>query len=98
VGAYAAGVAVTFAEIVRVLVPTAVMYVRAGMPVPVIGIPVTSPETFVTARMEVVPLLTMPVGVALAELVIAVITAPEGIPVPDIACPARTVAGIAPIA
>jgi hypothetical protein len=53
------------------------------MLVPVMGCPGSVPLMVLTPVMVVLPLRMTPLAVALPVLVMAVITAPEGIPVPD---------------
>lgn len=83
-GNTAVGVAWAACEMV-IVVPEGggfVMYVRAGMLVPVMGCPTASPTMLDTPVMVVLPLVMTPVGVAFALAVIAVIAEPKGIPVP----------------
>jgi hypothetical protein len=72
---------------VTVLVPTAVMYANAGMPVPVIGCPGKRPETLDTDVRMKLPLMATAVNVLFAALTTAVITAPAGTPTPETAFP-----------
>lgn len=63
------------------------MVVEAGMPVPEMGCPSSSPVTLDTPVMVELPVTTMPVGVAFAAAVIAVTTEPCGIPMPVMMSP-----------
>jgi PAB1-binding protein PBP1 len=75
---------VVFCEIVIVLEVIPAMVVEAGMPVPEMGCPSSSPVTLDTPVMVELPVTTMPVGVAFAAAVIAVTTEPCGIPMPGL--------------
>jgi hypothetical protein len=94
-------VAVAFADIVMLYgatVFTDTMVVPAGMPVPVMGCPTSTPARFETAPTIGLRAVTTPVGatvleaVAAAEIVIAldvtpVMTVLAGMPVPVMTCP-----------
>jgi hypothetical protein len=72
-------------EMVSVLLPTAVMYVLAGMLVPVMGCPTANPETLDMVFRVVLPETRIPVIALLAVFVTAVTAAaaPAGMPTPD---------------
>jgi hypothetical protein len=83
------------ADIVMVLAAgfTEITIVCAGMLVPVMGCPGTTPATLDTVLRVVLPLTATAVGVRLGRTLTAVMTAPDGIPIPDMASPTRLVRG-----